>query len=75
MRTKWRLRWPQKADTGEIFYAVFIFDLYFVQIPNFTLNIAFLITSIRGYQRVGENVTKGKPDMHEAIDVSLGYFI
>ncbi|XBI12396.1 homoarginine-6-hydroxylase 2-ODD-233 [Aegilops tauschii subsp. strangulata] len=22
----------------------------------------------RGYQRVGENVTKGKPDMHEAID-------
>ncbi|KAF5200501.1 hypothetical protein FRX31_009912, partial [Thalictrum thalictroides] len=21
-----------------------------------------------GYQRVGENVTKGKPDMHEAID-------
>lgn len=26
---------------------------------------------VRGYQRVGENVTKGKPDMHEAIDVSL----
>lgn len=23
----------------------------------------------RGYQRVGENVTKGLPDMHEAIDV------
>jgi len=22
----------------------------------------------RGYQRIGENVTKGKPDMHEAID-------
>ncbi|XP_074564032.1 homoarginine-6-hydroxylase 2-ODD-233 isoform X2 [Curcuma longa] len=22
----------------------------------------------RGYQRVGENITKGKPDMHEAID-------
>lgn len=25
----------------------------------------------RGYQRVGENITKGVPDMHEAIDVSL----
>ncbi|TVU08619.1 hypothetical protein EJB05_42028, partial [Eragrostis curvula] len=25
----------------------------------------------RGYQRVGENITKGKPDMHEAIDVDL----
>ncbi|PIA56577.1 hypothetical protein AQUCO_00700727v1 [Aquilegia coerulea] len=25
-------------------------------------------TGFRGYQRVGENVTKGKPDMHEAID-------
>lgn len=24
----------------------------------------------RGYQKVGENITKGKPDMHEAIDVS-----
>ncbi|KAF3575059.1 hypothetical protein F2Q69_00061452 [Brassica cretica] len=24
----------------------------------------------RGYQRIGENVTKGKPDIHEAIDVS-----
>jgi isopenicillin N synthase-like dioxygenase len=24
----------------------------------------------RGYQRIGENVTMGKPDMHEAIDVS-----
>jgi hypothetical protein len=24
----------------------------------------------RGYQRVGENITKGVPDMHEAIDVS-----
>lgn len=23
----------------------------------------------RGYQRVGENITKGVPDMHEAIDV------
>ncbi|AQK66554.1 putative 2-oxoglutarate-dependent dioxygenase DIN11 [Zea mays] len=22
----------------------------------------------RGYQRIGENITKGKPDMHEAID-------
>lgn len=27
----------------------------------------------RGYQRIGENVTKGKPDMHEAIDVSYNY--
>ncbi|KAK7821000.1 putative 2-oxoglutarate-dependent dioxygenase [Quercus suber] len=25
----------------------------------------------RGYQRVGENITKGIPDMHEAIDVAL----
>ncbi|KAK4488404.1 hypothetical protein RD792_004167 [Penstemon davidsonii] len=25
-------------------------------------------TGYRGYQRVGENVTKGVPDMHEAID-------
>lgn len=25
-------------------------------------------TGHRGYQRVGENVTKGQPDMHEAID-------
>lgn len=25
----------------------------------------------RGYQRVGENITKGVPDMHEAIDVGL----
>lgn len=25
----------------------------------------------RGYQRIGENVTKGTPDMHEAIDVSI----
>lgn len=24
----------------------------------------------RGYQRIGENITKGVPDMHEAIDVS-----
>ncbi|KAG5535586.1 hypothetical protein RHGRI_023374 [Rhododendron griersonianum] len=23
----------------------------------------------RGYQRIGENITKGTPDMHEAIDV------
>lgn len=27
----------------------------------------------RGYQRIGENVTKGKPDMHEAIDVSWDF--
>ncbi|RWR81417.1 putative 2-oxoglutarate-dependent dioxygenase [Cinnamomum micranthum f. kanehirae] len=26
------------------------------------------MTGYRGYQRVGENVTKGLPDMHEAID-------
>ncbi|KAL6530138.1 hypothetical protein OROMI_028783 [Orobanche minor] len=26
-------------------------------------------TGYRGYQRVGENITKGVPDMHEAIDV------
>ncbi|OVA15883.1 Isopenicillin N synthase [Macleaya cordata] len=25
-------------------------------------------TGFRGYQRIGENVTKGRPDMHEAID-------
>ncbi|KAK6924025.1 Isopenicillin N synthase-like, Fe(2+) 2OG dioxygenase domain [Dillenia turbinata] len=25
-------------------------------------------TGFRGYQRVGENITKGTPDMHEAID-------
>ncbi|KAJ4792542.1 2-oxoglutarate (2OG) and Fe(II)-dependent oxygenase superfamily protein [Rhynchospora pubera] len=25
-------------------------------------------TGYRGYQNVGENITKGKPDMHEAID-------
>ncbi|KAG5535584.1 hypothetical protein RHGRI_023374 [Rhododendron griersonianum] len=25
----------------------------------------------RGYQRIGENITKGTPDMHEAIDVRL----
>ncbi|XP_068656360.1 2-oxoglutarate-dependent dioxygenase 33 isoform X2 [Aristolochia californica] len=25
-------------------------------------------TGYRGYQRIGENITKGKPDMHEAID-------
>ncbi|KAF6143955.1 hypothetical protein GIB67_017563 [Kingdonia uniflora] len=25
-------------------------------------------TGFRGYQRIGENVTKGKPDIHEAID-------
>lgn len=28
----------------------------------------------RGYQRIGENITKGIPDMHEAIDVGLAYF-
>ncbi|CAL5390975.1 unnamed protein product [Camellia sinensis] len=26
-------------------------------------------TGYRGYQRIGENITKGIPDMHEAIDV------
>ncbi|KAL0450378.1 UNVERIFIED_CONTAM: putative 2-oxoglutarate-dependent dioxygenase [Sesamum latifolium] len=26
------------------------------------------VTGYRGYQRVGENITKGVPDMHEAID-------
>jgi hypothetical protein len=30
-----------------------------------------IVYNSRGYQRVGENVTKGKPDMHEAIDVRL----
>lgn len=25
----------------------------------------------RGYQRIGENITKGVPDIHEAIDVGL----
>ncbi|XP_009599934.1 homoarginine-6-hydroxylase 2-ODD-C23 [Nicotiana tabacum] len=25
-------------------------------------------TGYRGYQRIGENITKGTPDMHEAID-------
>lgn len=25
-------------------------------------------TGYRGYQRIGENITKGKPDIHEAID-------
>ncbi|KAA3479675.1 putative 2-oxoglutarate-dependent dioxygenase isoform X4 [Gossypium australe] len=31
----------------------------------------------RGYQRIGENITKGVPDMHEAIDVGVtnSYFI
>lgn len=31
----------------------------------------------RGYQRVGENITKGVPDMHEAIDVGVtnSYFM
>ncbi|KAG6392893.1 hypothetical protein SASPL_147121 [Salvia splendens] len=28
-------------------------------------------TGYRGYQQVGENITKGVPDMHEAIDVGL----
>lgn len=27
----------------------------------------------RGYQRIGENITKGVPDMHEAIDVCLDF--
>ncbi|MCD7455004.1 hypothetical protein HAX54_026732 [Datura stramonium] len=27
-------------------------------------------TGYRGYQRIGENITKGIPDIHEAIDVS-----
>ncbi|GAY50287.1 hypothetical protein CUMW_125460 [Citrus unshiu] len=27
-------------------------------------------TGYRGYQRIGENITKGIPDMHEAIDVA-----
>ncbi|GAY50285.1 hypothetical protein CUMW_125450 [Citrus unshiu] len=31
-------------------------------------------TGYRGYQRIGENITKGIPDMHEAIDVGLAYF-
>lgn len=25
----------------------------------------------RGYQRIGENITKGVPDIHEAIDVGF----
>jgi isopenicillin N synthase-like dioxygenase len=29
----------------------------------------------RGYQRLGENITNGKPDMQEAIDVSLFFFL
>ncbi|KAM4117876.1 hypothetical protein ACB094_02G158800 [Castanea mollissima] len=28
----------------------------------------------RGYQRIRENVTKGIPDMHEAIDVGFAYY-
>lgn len=28
----------------------------------------------RGYQRIGENITKGVPDIHEAIDVGLANF-
>ncbi|KAK9228328.1 hypothetical protein WN944_021278 [Citrus x changshan-huyou] len=31
-------------------------------------------TGYRGYQRIGENITKGIPDMHEAIDVGLAHF-
>lgn len=35
-------------------------------ILNWRLNSA-----CRGYQRIGENITKGVPDIHEAIDVGI----
>lgn len=35
----------------------------------------FVLLIIRGYQRLGENITNGKPDMQEAIDVSLFFFL
>ena len=39
-------------------------------IHKFFVN-SILISECRGYQRVGENITKGVPDMHEAIDVGF----
>ncbi|KAL1824281.1 hypothetical protein DCAR_0312338 [Daucus carota subsp. sativus] len=41
------------------------FSLPYEQKLNIKMTAA---TGYRGYQRVGENVTKGIPDMHEAID-------
>jgi hypothetical protein len=34
-------------------------------------NLLIIVYNSRGYQRVGENITKGKLDMQEAIDVRL----
>ncbi|KAK2967614.1 hypothetical protein RJ640_030485 [Escallonia rubra] len=41
------------------------FDLPYEEKTKIKLSAA---TGYRGYQRVGENITKGIPDMHEAID-------
>ncbi|XP_010270746.1 PREDICTED: probable 2-oxoglutarate-dependent dioxygenase At3g49630 isoform X2 [Nelumbo nucifera] len=41
------------------------FDLTYEEKLKIKMSTA---TGFRGYQRIGENITQGKPDMHEAID-------
>ena len=50
-----------------IFFHILI--LICLVFPFFLVSTFFAL--IRGYQRIGENITKGIPDIHEAIDVSM----
>ncbi|KAK1586211.1 hypothetical protein Q3G72_000143 [Acer saccharum] len=46
------------------------FDLPYEEKLKIKLTLA---AGYRGYQRIGENITQGKPDMQEAIDVTLQF--
>lgn len=76
LRKKLRSSCLQWLDTGMLLglstpiYALGMGSLscfYYMNLIDL-LNCVLTFES-RGYQRVGENVTKGLPDMHEAIDV------
>lgn len=49
------------------------FDIRIIRKLDRSSNV-FCASSYRGYQRIGENITKGIPDMHEAIDVGLAHW-
>lgn len=57
-------------DTGHTLFSLGYCNLHLVFLQVQSIHIVYLLI-IRGYQEVAENITLGKPDMHEAIDVSF----
>lgn len=67
MKRKSRSNFLQQLDTGLLYIDCY----YHIILINYSNTNCLCIFACRGYQRFRENITKGIPDMQEAIDVSL----